>query len=444
MMSLYDKQVYDAGFKYVPRSEFLLKPFQIPQSGGGGGATASTQPGLPSINMGGGGGGAPYTGGITGLTTDFQKAIDARQNRLTELNRPLTTSTMLGMNSLNQKVMDYIRANPTKKFPVDEFSKMSFDKQLNRYTDAEFMKANPELFPDESFPGAFQEKPTLNRKIQDAIYSTPFFNKPQSADQIMEEGYTPGVNLGILSNILGKFDKFGTLPRGDQAFIASQMGYTGPTVFGDNQSGLSKDPFGLNVRSAFGNYAERVGKEATSLGESLTKSAAKRGLTFDPSKGALVDAAGNIIDEEEYDAAMKDFINKTRLLRTKFNFYTQQTKQRDLDRQAAQEILQRQAAEQGRADLLANKNLTPEQRAQEERNIKRVERAYREETEGKAGSYGPGGDSGQQFDSSGAEVGYNDPFDPGGGEKDGGFIDGTNRRIDFMMGGLADLVDIYD
>ena len=34
--------------------------------------------------------------------------------------------------------------------------------------------------------------------------------------------------------------------------------------------------------------------------------------------------------------------------------------------------------------------------------------------------------------------------DYGGGEKDGGFIDGTNRRIDFMIGGLADLVDIYD
>ena len=54
------------------------------------------------------------------------------------------------------------------------------------------------------------------------------------------------------------------------------------------------------------------------------------------------------------------------------------------------------------------------------------------------------GAAGVQRDSSGAEVGYNDPFDPGGGEKDGGFIDGTNRRMDFMMGGLADLVDIYD
>jgi hypothetical protein len=45
------------------------------------------------------------------------------------------------------------------------------------------------------------------------------------------------------------------------------MGYRGPTVFGDNSSGLSKDPFGLNTRSAFGNYAERVGDESEILGE---------------------------------------------------------------------------------------------------------------------------------------------------------------------------------
>ena len=34
---------------------------------------------------------------------------------------------------------------------------------------------------------------------------------------------------------------------------------------------------------------------------------------------------------------------------------------------------------------------------------------------------------------------YNDPYDPGGGEKDGGFIDGTNRRP-FAYGGLASIL----
>ena len=391
-MNPYDQSVYDAGFKYIPQSRFLLKPFQIPQDGGGG-ATGPVQPGLPSINMGGGGGGgAAYTGGITGLTTDFQKAIDARQNRL---NNP-----------------------PDKFFGFDTMR----DQQLTG-ADAGFYDTIP------------QER-TLAGNIQN-------FLTPQSANQIIEEGYTPKANIGILSNILGKFDKFGTLPRGDQAFIASQMGYTGPTVFGDNQSGLSKDPFGLNVRSAFGNYAERVGVEVDKLSSALGADGAIggkkdfQGAVFDPTTNSFVAAEDSDLTPEQIAALNK----RTQLVRKKLTFYRKKVKERDDARQAA---LDRQIAEQGRANLLASKKLTDEQRAQEERNINRVDRAYREETGGQAGSYGPGGDSGRQFDSSGAEVGYNDPFDPGGGEKDGGFIDGTNRRIDFMMGGLADLVDIYD
>ena len=39
----------------------------------------------------------------------------------------------------------------------------------------------------------------------------------------------------------------------------------------------------------------------------------------------------------------------------------------------------------------------------------------------------------------GDDTSYNDPFDPGGGEKDGGFIDGSNRRP-FANGGLASIL----
>ena len=434
-MSPYDKQVYDAGFKYVPKSEFLLNPFQIPQDGGGG-ATAPTQPGLPSINIsGGGGGGAAYTGGIRGLTTDFQKAVDARQNRLTELNRPLTTSTMLGMNSLNQKVMDYIRANPTKKFPVDEFSKMSFDKQLNRYTDAEFMKANPELFPDESFPGAFQEKPTLNRKIQDAIYSTPFFNKPQSADQIMEEGYTPGVNLGILSNILGKADKFGTLSRPDQAFITSQMGYTGPTVFGENTTGGSKDPFGLNVRSAFGNYAERVGKEATKLDSLLNEKMTKKygkgtsGITFNDATGEF--EAIDDEDENAIDAALKATqMNKMNI--TKLNFYRNKVKERDDFRRQEEERIAQEEAEAARVAANARQAAFDQARKDREKYAD-VEAAI---------SRGDRVDDRDRPSSGPTAVGAG--MGVGGGyASDYGFLK-DGGRVYYMDGGLADLVDIYD
>jgi len=85
------------------------------------------------------------------------------------------------------------------------------------------------------------------------------FMNPQSASQIMTDGYQePGFQPGIIGTMLGKIDNYRNLPQTDQAFIAQNMGYTGPTIFGENNSGLGKDPFGINTRSMFGNYANYV------------------------------------------------------------------------------------------------------------------------------------------------------------------------------------------
>ena len=126
-------------------------------------------------------------------------------------------------------------------------------------------------------PGVYQAgaKNTIGRKISDFVYGLPGFNKPQSARDILESGYTgTGSGPGLMAAILGKFDQYGNLPRVDQAFISSRMGYTGPTVFGANQSGISKDPFGINTRSAFGNYAEYTVERADELEKSIEKSKA--------------------------------------------------------------------------------------------------------------------------------------------------------------------------
>ena len=91
------------------------------------------------------------------------------------------------------------------------------------------------------------------------------FIEPQSASQIMKSGYQePRFQPGIIGMMMGKLDNYRNLPRADQAFISSQMGYTGPTIFGENNSGLGKDEFGINTRSAFGNYAEYVDKKGKS------------------------------------------------------------------------------------------------------------------------------------------------------------------------------------
>ena len=251
MLSQYDQSIYDQGYKYIPQSKYLLNPFQIPQ-----GSENEVPTGIATTYQAqAGGGGMGYTGGITGLTTDFQKAVDARTQRLEDAYNNPSTAKLFGMNMFKQDV------NPQ---------------------DAGFYVGEGMRIP--------QERTMLGKFLQ-----------PQSPQEIMEEGYTPRTNIGILSSILGKADKFGTLPRADQAFITSQMGYTGPTVFGDNQSGLSKDPFGLNTRSAFGNYAERVGEEVTSLEEALAKA------------------------REKYDTE-EEFLDMTKLMRTKYGFLQRKSK----------------------------------------------------------------------------------------------------------------------
>ena len=95
-----------------------------------------------------------------------------------------------------------------------------------------------------------------------------------------------------------------------------------------------------------------------------------------------------------------------------------------------QDAIKAQAEAKKKEEAAFQAQLNETQRQQRMSDLQRIERAYREDAGGKGGSYATG-ESGQQSDGS-----YNDPFDPGGGEKDGGFIDGYNRRK-YSQGGLA-------
>jgi hypothetical protein len=122
---------------------------------------------------------------------------------------------------------------------------------------------------------------------------------------------TSGIPLGIgsiLSQILP--DKYYDMSLADQVFTQSQMGYTGPTVFGENPTGNYKDLFGLNIRSAFGNPAEAVGKNFNQLRDTLTKD--REGVTFNEETGL-------------FEGVNADAVNKqTEMIRNKYNFRKQQ------------------------------------------------------------------------------------------------------------------------
>ena len=88
-----DRGFYDQGFTALPQSKFTfginLNQNQTTDDDSGIATLPITSPRM--INTGGGG--TPFTGGIGDLKTAFQKAVDDRQTRLTELNRPMGVSS---------------------------------------------------------------------------------------------------------------------------------------------------------------------------------------------------------------------------------------------------------------------------------------------------------------------------------------------------------------
>ena len=85
---------------------------------------------------------------------------------------------------------------------------------------------------------------------------------------------TSGIPFGISGLIAGALpDKYYDMTLGDQILTQSYMGYTDP-----NTNMANKDPFGLNVRSAFGNYSKKAQEIVDTLNE---KKARNKGVLSD-------------------------------------------------------------------------------------------------------------------------------------------------------------------
>ena len=80
MLSQYDQSVYDAGYKYIPQSKYLLNPFKIPGDGTVENDTFRQPTGIASLGGGGGGGGFnPYSPDMNQIRTDFRPDYDFRR-----------------------------------------------------------------------------------------------------------------------------------------------------------------------------------------------------------------------------------------------------------------------------------------------------------------------------------------------------------------------------
>jgi hypothetical protein len=372
-LSPYDQSVYDAGYKYIPQSQYLLNPYAIPQ-----GTENEVPAGIPAV---------------------YQST-------------PMGANTMGG--ALQAGDINY-----------GDFSKAGFDAYANRQP-SPLVDDLYQSKLDKSFLGfpSYQQQELTGPDMGEYIGSnTDIPLELTRAGQIQKslQGFGQGIQslgqkiggLGPISMILGSMDKFDELPALDKQFIEQSMGYRGPTVFGENTTGGYVDPFGVNVRSAFGNYAEKVRDEFGSLGESLSgRLSDKYGATFNPETGMF---------ESEDEEAARKANQMTNLMRKKFVFRQQQIKQQEFDKKIAE-----QKAE-------------AERQAQMEREAATAARARaanpdvyaRADRQGFTNA--GGGFSTSAADRAGTSVGS------------GQFSPSSSRgRSGYLYGGLADLVDIYD
>ena len=139
-----------------------------------------------------------------------------------------------------------------------------------------------------------------------------------------------------------------------------------------------------------------------------------------PNSGLLQYGSGSVLrgqnvisgfGSNNYLAQLNKYINRKNI--------TDKARQRGIDER--NKFLAEQKAKQ---EAAFQNQLNQRQRDQRQRDLSTIEQAYRDFAAGRDDSYSSGR-AGEQADGS-----YNDPFDPGGGEKDGGLI-GYNK------GGLA-------
>jgi hypothetical protein len=369
-----DQNIYNQGYSFIPQERFRGGAFNVP-------TTPDNPTGITTLptamNMGGGGGGS---GGGNFSIDELLKnyTLDTRNQYFDSQKTPLVDD--LYQSKLDKTFMGF----PSYR-----------QQELTGADLGEFIGSGTDIPLEQTTAG----------KIQSGLG-----NIKDTASGIMSNIK----NFGPISMILGSMDKFNTLSPSDQEFIKQNMGYRGPTVFGENTTGGSKDIFGINTRSAFGNYADFVGEKAKSLGDLLSgKMAEKYGVEFDEETGQFIGA----------NAAYANKMNKMNL--AKYNYYTQKEKER-----------------------VANEKLMAEQAAKRERDFADIGRSDPNDPS-RAGA------SGRRPGSGGEVIARDDQGDRGAGQTGGYSYDSGGRegfgygladggRVPYMMGGLANLVDIYD
>ena len=325
-----------------------------------------------NLNQGGGG------GGIMGLQQTFTPGAQPRGPKFDPNINPAFTLTGKGRLDPMGSDIDYFNSLRAQNDPRAFTSGLSIDKigSDSRYFEEPSLINRGITAVKDFFSGI--GTPKVRGTLGTRLANQPRLPLPSGIMAYARSPFNPDSKT------------FNPAFEGQLNYLEGQDGFIGR----DQQSGLLKyGPesvlSGQNVISGFGSndYLKQLDKYISKM--------EKRGT----------------VDDEFAEANLSPFqltkYKQAKIEKQKFidsAIYKAQEEQR---KKEAKALLQTQRAAQA---------------ARRQSDQARIDRAYREETGGQAGSYATG-ESGVQADGS-----YNDPFDPGGGEKDGGFIDGTNRR----------------
>ena len=200
---------------------------------------------------------AKYSGSVVPMAVSNPAGLQTIDIAQVPMGQPVTQSNGLPY-LLNQS------GNQNQNFSMEEYEK-AFANQNTEPTDNFLTRALSGV--GDKFSGIMNNKFVQNARNIGSIIGDPL--------------------MGGITYLMSKADKFNSLPYVDQQYVKQNMGYTGPTIFGENTSGLSKDPYGLNVRSAGlfsdtdGSYGQVQVNEAKKLGENITKRAKEKyGVDF--------------------------------------------------------------------------------------------------------------------------------------------------------------------
>ncbi len=450
-LSDYDKQVREAGYNYIPRTEFLLNPFKIPESK----PIVDTETGgIPTlIPRDSGDGFNPYNTNMSTIRQDFNP-YEARQaeeiysrtfnprsfdpsgqikdaqvmynKALQDINDPrpgakglnARTETFSGQPKLSQEVLDYygekILDNQERYRTQGQYVD-PYDPKYSSMAEAQqFMNMNnPEYYGMQSYEEETGIPAAMRRYMQDSLV-----------------GKGLGAAKGFLEN---------TLPFNERAVLEDQARAAG--IYTDDIGRIVTDDYntaggimaGYNLNQIDANtFDKRRGTIENTLSDKYGLSDAQiEAAINDPNYTgpgeSLVERLG-LLDEAEEDILGAS--KKTKLIeKLRKDKKVEEKRQRE-EAQQIQDDLAAAAASKNKAAAL-------------EAIQKQGEADYNPNIHGDT-NYGRDSQGNQSFDFGGGfGIGSDGgPVSNRTGRGRTGFMDGG--RVYYMDGGLADLVDIYD